>query len=238
MTVDNPPAEDILERLAKWLTLAGLTSPASCSGLDENDLKWSEVADLGERTFCRRAVRGAMEAEAIKAEVARAEKMAKAVSAIGQMPGGSQLALSNGPSLLSSDMAEVMGADASAMAIAQALQHGGKQVDTVSKLKAAGAGGLGFHLQVDTPVWQLLNSESEAAKIEGRTAFSYVDLTSKAMLPVWMPADAVGGKFSGSLDWQSSADTPSAIQSLERALKAATMTPKFFRSLVSFPGIR
>ena len=232
-TVDMPPAEDALERLAAWLDKTGLATPAACSGLTESDLPWSQITDIGERTFCRRAVRGAMEVEEIKAEVAKAQRMAKAV----QLPAAAQPSALAVQHALPPDMVEVMGADASACAIAAVLQHGSKSIDVTKKLDGAGAAGLGFHLQVDTPVWQLLGAESDAAKIDGRVAYSYVDLTSKALLPVWMPADAVGGKFSGASDWHVGNANPTAIQALERAMKSATQTPKFFRSLAQWTAV-
>ena len=227
LSVDMPPAVDVLERLARWLIKAGLLTPESCSGLDESDLKWSELADLGERTFCRRAVRAAIEAEGIKAEIARAQKMVKVQSVVAQ----------GGPTLLSSEMMEVMGTEASAVSIALALQHGGKSVDVATKLKNVGVGNLGFHLQVDVPVWQLMASETEQAKIDGRVGFSYIDFTSKAMLPVWMPADTIGGRVSGTSNWQGAECAAGTIQALERALKSATHTPKFFRSLAQWTAV-
>lgn len=114
---------------------------------------------------------------------------------------------------------------------------GGKEVDVNEKLKEALCSKLPFHLRVDTPVWQLLNAENLAAQLAGRTAFSYVDLTSKAMLPMWMPGDAIGGKtITGKCDWDPSASS-ATIVALGAALKAATQTPKFFRSLAQWNGV-
>ena len=232
-TVDTPPADDVLERLASWLGKCGVATPMDCSGLAESDLDWKEITAIPERTFARRAVRMAIEADLIKSEVAKASRIG---SASVKQPAVVSSAVAHQP-LLSSDMVEVMGSDASALSIASAIQHGSQAVDVSAKLAVAGAQGLGFHLQVDSPVWQLLAAECESAKIDGRTAFSYVDLTSKAMLPVWMPADAVGGKLAGSSDWAVGDGTAGTIQALEKALKAATQTPKFFRSLAQWTAV-
>ena len=231
-TVDTPPADEVLERVAQWLIKVGLATPEDCAGLVETDLNYGEISVIPERTFARRAVRMAIEAESIKLEIAKAGRAVGASQQQALVPSG----VVSQP-LLSADMAEVMGSDASALAIATAIQHGSKSVDVTAKLAAAGAQGLGFHLQVDSPVWQLLAAEFEAAKIDGRTAFSYVDLTSKALLPVWLPADAVGGKSAGASDWQSGEAVAGTIQSLEKALRAATKTPKFFRSLAQWTAV-
>eukprot|EP00971_Amphidinium_carterae_P033632 662130-Amphidinium_carterae.1 len=67
-----------------------------------------------------------------------------------------------------------------------------------------------------------------AAKVAGRTAFSFVDLTSKEVLPLWVPPDAVGGKtvLPGEMEYalQGSESTTSLSQ-LGKALQMATQAP-------------
>ena len=44
--------------------------------------------------------------------------------------------------------------------------------------------------------WSLLMAEVEKAKEEKRSAFTYVEFLDKAMIAVWLPAEATGGKSS------------------------------------------
>ena len=85
----------------------------------------------------------------------------------------------------------------------------------------------------------LLNAENLAATNESRTAFAYVDFTSKAMLPMWLPADAIGGKsMTAASDWALDPSTSAAtLGALGSALKAATQTPRFFRSIAQWNAV-
>ena len=91
-TVDMPPANDILEKLSAWFIAAGLTAPEACSGPDETDLTWSELSVITERTFARRAIRAAIQADQIKSEVAKASKVVQASNQQQGNPAGSLVA--------------------------------------------------------------------------------------------------------------------------------------------------
>lgn len=85
----------------------------------------------------------------------------------------------------------------------------------------------------------LLNAENIAASNESRVTFAYVDLTSKAVLPMWQPADAIGGRsMTAASDWALDPTTSAAtLGALGSALKAATQTPRFFRSLAQWHAV-
>jgi hypothetical protein len=83
-------------------------------------------------------------------------------------------------------------------------------------------------------VWQLLHVDCEAAKLSGRVAFTFVDLTAKDVIPLWIPPDAVGGKsvIGGDSEWTLDAGgLTGTIGALSTALRQATASPRFFRSL-------
>ena len=127
---------------------------------------------------------------------------------------------------------DIVGVDISAAAVAKILAEPQLQVDVPTALKAAQLDGLGFHLQPEYCVWRLLESENKAATKAVRTAFSYVDLTSKPFLPLWLPQDTIGGKHMMGSDWAflDPTTTTGTLQQLGAALKAVSSSPRFFRS--------
>lgn len=86
----------------------------------------------------------------------------------------------------------------------------------------------------DITLWKVLESETLAAKAAtpARHVFTYVDLTSKELLPVWLSPEAVGGKSMATqeeiLDGNMQLGT---LNDLGLALKKATAAPRAFRSL-------
>eukprot|EP00971_Amphidinium_carterae_P059254 1171678-Amphidinium_carterae.1 len=132
----------------------------------------------------------------------------------------------------------VAGAGVSASVTAALIQPTAvKQVNVNEKLVSAYLHGVPFHLLPDQSVWQQLDTENQAAKTAGRVAFSFVDLTAKEVLPLWVPPDAVGGKtvLPGEMEYtvQGSESTTSLSQ-LGKALQMATQAPRFFRSLAQW----
>lgn len=222
VTVDgiSPPDPGILENVEKYFVSLPIAAPRGVAGLVEGDIEWTKLDALPERSFARRAFRAAL----------------SAFQAVGGSP---QVTSVLAVPRAMDDILEVCGPDASALAVSQAMAHGDKVIPVMDKLVEAGLEKLAFHLRADAPVWVLLDSETEAAKVAGRTPSSYVDFTSKALLPLWLPADAVGGKsITASCDWNLDASASSAtLGALGSALKAATSTPKFFRSLAQWNAV-
>eukprot|EP00971_Amphidinium_carterae_P352537 6492642-Amphidinium_carterae.1 len=117
-----------------------------------------------------------------------------------------------------------------------------KEVNVVEKLKSVNPhfsklDNMPFHMLPESSVWSLLQAENDAATASSRTAFSYVDLTSKEWLPLWIAPDAVGGKtiLPGDSDWLLSGDqTTTTLSAFGKALQQATQAPRFFRNLTQW----
>ena len=80
--------------------------------------------------------------------------------------------------------------------------------------------------------WPRLNKSAQEA-VPVRKAYTYVDLTHKDVLPLWMGSEADGGHTPrpGEFDWDPNADTAS-LGALERAFKGVLEKPKYFRNMV------
>ena len=129
----------------------------------------------------------------------------------------------------------MMGAQAvqNARALASALAPC-KQADVADLLQKHHLRGLSFHLQADQCLFDSLTAHTEEAKKQGRVPFASVDLASKECLPLWIPSDAVGGRFAVRDEDEMALTGASPIANLGdlgRALKGATAVPRFFRSL-------
>ncbi|CAE7281152.1 unnamed protein product [Symbiodinium natans] len=122
---------------------------------------------------------------------------------------------------------------ASAKALAAAMAPM-KTTDAQDLLSKAHLTGLQYHLQPDQALFDVLQAHTDEARKNGKTPFLFVDLTAKDTLPLWVPGDNVGGKFSWRDEEEFSLASTSPIGSLgdlTRALKSATSTPRFFRSV-------
>ena len=71
-----------------------------------------------------------------------------------------------------------------------------------------------------------------------RSAFTFVDLTYKDLLPLWMSSEAVGGRTfrPGELEWDPDAATTS-VGALGRAFKEALEKPRYFCSMVQWSAV-
>ena len=109
-----------------------------------------------------------------------------------------------------------------------------KVPDVADLLQQCGLSKLGFHVQADQSLYTTLQVASEEAKAQSRVPFTYVDLTSKEVLPLWLPADSVGGKFTLRDEEESKLvghHSIGSLSDLSKALKGATATPRFFRNV-------
>ena len=91
-----------------------------------------------------------------------------------------------------------LGPDYSAAVVANLMAHTLNETDLMS---AAGFLTLPFQLRPDPLVWRVLHAENVAALARGRKPFSYVDLTAKELLPLWLAPDTIGGKTPAGADW-------------------------------------
>ena len=81
-------------------------------------------------------------------------------------------------------------------------------------------------------MWKLLEYETELAKSVGRIPFTFVDLTAKEFLPVWMPQSTVSAKGK-ELEAEGTLETQT-LGKLGEALRKATTTSRAFRSVTQW----
>ena len=131
---------------------------------------------------------------------------------------------------------DLFGMEISAESVASALAAKPPPVDVHDLLTKAECASLPSALIVDVSVWQALAADSLQAKKKGRQAFTYVDLTSKVMLPPWLPADALvvkkGQERAPALE--PGADT---LQVLSVALQNATVETRQTKSFQQWVAI-
>ena len=124
---------------------------------------------------------------------------------------------------------------ASGLSLASALAPpgGSPTADTTALLAVAGCSKLPYHLQAEQSLWDTLQNHTTTAVSQGKTPFAFVDLTDKAVLPVWLPVEAIGGRFTFQEGGEATLSTDSSVASLgelSKALKTATSTSRFFRT--------
>ena len=128
----------------------------------------------------------------------------------------------------------------SALALANAVnlhQHTAKPLEEVvdvqelllgAKLEDTPADGI-----ADNAMFVDLMKKTKQAKSQGRVPFSFVDITQKEFLPLWLTPESIGGRTAVAGDdvvLDSNQDT-ATVAKLTEALKSATAAPRFFRNL-------
>ena len=215
-TVDETPLGDSdIKKIAQKLIEAGLRAPSDLTGVTELEIAEAVGGNIGQKAFARRALRHHLAATEPQKETVQKDP--------------------KGPVMVDPDLVELMGSEASAAAVAAAIAVKGDLPDIQGLLKTASCEGLPYELQAENQLWAALAADTAAAQKTNRTAFTYVDLTAKQVLPVWLPADAVGGKsvpISEEL-WDTSR-TNSSIAQLGAALRAVTQSPRCFRSVAQW----
>ena len=190
---------------------------------------WTLVQDASVplKAFMRRAIR-------------RANALDRAVvpqpSAGSAAPSGGPLYLPTHPqNLLQARVVEVVGPDHSAATLAKILSANSNEVDIARELTTNHLDKLPFHMTCDKTVFTIMGTENKAAQTASRTAFSYIDITSKEVLPMWLPHESIGGRSAFGSEWNSDASSASLAQ-LGRALQAATTQRKLFRTFSQWVG--
>ena len=205
-TVDAEETDkDVLREAEEFLLAAKFRSPQSASGISMAKLEQHPAfpKELPTQAFVSRTV------EALSA-VAAARRAAKELSTANA--GMSQ------PSL------------GSALSVATMLAPP-KAVDVNALLKGVQLEKLPFSLQLDQGMVDRMASETETAKRLGRKPFTFVELTGKETLPLWLAPETAGGKVE---DEFAALDTGGSIDSLAKlgqALKGATDAKRFFPSI-------
>ncbi|CAE8587280.1 unnamed protein product [Polarella glacialis] len=177
--VDSVPVSQAVKTSAEVLFMdkLGFASPQEAEGMVEGDILPEQLpASLPAKAFCRRVIRSL--------EVLHHAKRFKTGAL---MSVGSPSASLN---------AHTFSMNAATAAAAMASPSKANDVDVQALLEKKDMKTMSFHLMPEQCVWNELMAEVELAATQGRVAFSYIDLTSKDILPVWIPVDAVGGRFS------------------------------------------
>ena len=212
---DPSPGEAVVDATIKWFRdVLKVPHPALAEGYTEESVSSQLPKELPVQACARRILR------AVDA-VGQARRMSQATGVVGAASSGS-----------------TPGAPASAQSLARILAPG-KLADVANLLKDAGLKGISFSLQAEQNLWNHMQQHSEDCKITGKTPFLFVDLTSKETLPMWLTPDHIGGKFQlhDEGDWPLRGQVPIAsLQDLGKALKSATASPRFFRTISQWSG--
>jgi hypothetical protein len=133
------------------------------------------------------------------------------------------------------DFSDTVGSEFSASALAKMLASGNGDIDVDALIVRANIGLTSFHLQCDMDVYKIMESENiSAEKTTKGEAFSYIDLTATAVLPLWFPADAMGGSTSLQTDITDSSTV--SLAAIGKALQATTSQKKIFRTHAQWRG--
>ena len=211
-TVESPPpAEAVVKAAIDWFTneLQART-PALAEGFTEESVESKLPKDLVLQACCRRLLR--------------------AVEAVGKAK--------RVQTVQSCTVATVAPPGASAQSLAKLLAPG-KVAEVSTLLDQASMKGLCFGLQAEQSLWNAMQSHSDECRSSGKTVFLFVDLTAKECLPMWLTPDQIGGKFCLREDKEGALHGGQAISNLQdlgRALKSATSSSRFFRSLGQWTG--
>ena len=179
---EEDPGEVLIQTVSKFMEKSGFSAPAKVAGVKEDAiLGLPDVPpELPVKAFISRAVT----AINLTAEATRAAKATSPVKMSSAGPSGSALGL------------------------ATSMVQPSKVVDTKALLTKAGLAAVPFDFQAEPKIWEMLSADNEIASVRGNKAFTYVDLTCKELLPMWMSPEDVGGKLhlhdSGALEANSS----------------------------------
>ena len=129
----------------------------------------------------------------------------------------------------------------SALSVANALAPPARPtVDVANLLSDAGLGTIPYQIQAEQDIFSLLVDERQKAQAATppRTEVTFVDLTARGTLPLWVPSDAIGGKapVPGDADLLPGDSTTTTLSQLGAALRGATAAPRFFRTLAQWSG--
>ena len=183
----KPPPESVLKAAAASF-IYGLTAPDQLVGVVEKDIATSLT--MASKALARRAIRAANAPVSPLPSTIPAATIETVSSQPQQTPSNS----------LSNDVNDLVGPDYSAAVVANLMAHA-EHLEETDLMSAAGFLTLPFQLRPDPLVWRVLHTENVAAFARGRKLFSYVDLTAKGLLPLWLAPDAVGGKTPAGADW-------------------------------------
>ena len=62
----------------------------------------------------------------------------------------------------------------------------------MSCLKQLAAKGICWTMLIDSALWETVYSDTLAAEAESRPVFTYINLSSRLVLPIWMTPGSIG----------------------------------------------
>ena len=187
--LDSKPApEPVLKAVAASFIDGGLTAPSQLVGVIESDIATSLT--MAAKALARRAIRAA------NAPVSPAPGTSSTVMV--ETTASQPQPIPSPP--LSNDVNDLVGPYHSAAVVADLMAHT-TDLNETDLMSAAGFLTLPIQLRPDPLVWRVLRAENVAALARGRKPFSYVDLTAKELLPLWLAPDTIGGKTPAGADW-------------------------------------
>jgi len=109
-----------------------------------------------------------------------------------------------------------------------------KTVDISSLLVEGGLQGTPQLGLAPAPLFERLAEAAEVARKNAKKPHTFVELTSKDILPEWIPPEAVGGKLP--VPCETAEESTGTLAQVATALKAATTAPRFFRTYQQWLG--
>ena len=206
------------------LKTAGWDAPLSLVQADPQDVLESLEISGPQRAFLRRAVMAATKLSA-KLEAPANTPQNQEVAAT--QPTQTQ------PELVAS-MQSLLGTESSALMVAEALASGVERPNVTTLMLDAKLDDVIDEFCPANEVYTALAADSAIAKKKSLTAFTYVELTNSAMLPDFLPPEAIGGKtfLPGTDDCLN--NYTGNITQLSAALKSLTSAPRCFRNITQW----
>ena len=206
------------------LQAAGWALPLNLVQADASDVLDGLEVSGPQRAFVRRAVLAATKLSA-KIE-------AQGVAASQEIVPLTQASQSQ-PELLAS-MQSLLGTESSALMVADAIASGVERPNVTELMAAAKLEEVIDEFCPANEVFTAISADTTIAKKKQLTPFTYVELTNSAMLPDFLPPEAIGGKtfLPGTDDCLN--NYTGNITQLSAALKSLTSAPRCFRNITQW----
>ena len=224
-----PGAVEDVAPLATQLAAAGWAAPLSFVHADASDVLGSVTVQGPVKAFLRRAVLAATKISVKMEEQAEAAANSQGAADVAS----SQIVPATQPELVSSLQA-LLGTEHSALQVAEALASGVEKPKVAQILKEAGLEDLQDEFCPANEVFTAMTADSQLAKKKSLVPFTYVELTNQALLPDFLPPEAIGGKTFVPGQDECLGNYMGNITQFSAALKALTSAPRCFRNITQW----
>ena len=229
------PDADVIEAMITVLNTNGVFVPQDLVGVTEEEVAGCWPSDnpdgktsgppLGRRAFLRRAARLANTTLSTSAPSGSGGATAMELS----LPGGAaqpqQPVCKAAP-----ELQELLGV-ANAMDIATELSATVAESDSVADILSScncNLADLSYLNIPDESIFRAMKADSLHSAKASKQKFTYIDLCSKVLLPMWLPYDAVGGRVPA--QQQQAEASSSTLEALSTALQHSKPAHRTFRS--------